>query len=243
MSGGDRSGGYGGYGGAREKMIGLSWSRHVIAHELRCQGDYGGFLGTTETGCSVVVGPRPGSGAARSGGVSGRLGDTVLFLLGGLGVDGIATRYVRMFVPDLGGGSWKECAPLGDSSFAALSVAQAAVSSCWYLRCSSGGPSLSDQERVMIQCTLEHSPPQHFCQPLLVRPRRTRSWLSCARGKAARPPHLHCMTGMRSSPHTLQPEVASRAFRGQGMRAQGSPRGTPRRGWCWLAECLIVRGF
>ena len=114
MSGGDRSGGYGAYGGAREKMIGLSWSRHVIAHELRCQGDYGGFLGTTETGCSVVVGPRPGSGAARSGGVSGRLGDTVLFLMGGLGVDGIATRYVRMFVPDLGGGSWKECAPLGE---------------------------------------------------------------------------------------------------------------------------------
>jgi len=29
-SGGDRSGGY----GAREKMIGLSWSRQVVAHEL-----------------------------------------------------------------------------------------------------------------------------------------------------------------------------------------------------------------
>ena len=96
LAGGDRSGGY---GGTRAKMIALSWSRHVVAHELRSQGDYGGFVGTTETGASVVIGPRPGSAAARAGG-GGRagqeLGNTVIFVIGGLGVDGVATRYVRM---------------------------------------------------------------------------------------------------------------------------------------------------
>ena len=111
-AGGDRSGGY---GGARSKMIALSWRRRVLAHELRCEGDYGGFLGTTETGASVVVGPRPGSRAARAGGVGGLgelLGDTVIYVVGGLGADGVATRYVRMFVPDFGGGRWQECSPL-----------------------------------------------------------------------------------------------------------------------------------
>ena len=111
-AGGDRSGGY---GGARSKMIALSWSRRVLAHELRCEGDYGGFLGTTETGASVVVGPRPGSRAALAG-HAGRqaqqLGDTVIYVVGGLGVDGVATRYVRMFVPNFGGGTWLECSPL-----------------------------------------------------------------------------------------------------------------------------------
>jgi hypothetical protein len=111
-AGGDRSGGY---GGARDKMIALSWSRRVVAHELRCEGDYGGFLGTTQTGASVVMGPRPGSRAARAGGVGRleeQLGDTVIYVVGGLGVDGVATRYVRMFVPDFGGGTWQECSPL-----------------------------------------------------------------------------------------------------------------------------------
>ena len=92
-------------------MISLSWSRHVIAHELRAQGDYGGFLGTTEMGSCVVIGPRPGSVAAREG-EGKKVGDAVLYMMGGLGVDGVATRYVRMFVPDFGGGSWQECAPL-----------------------------------------------------------------------------------------------------------------------------------
>ena len=61
-----------GWQGPRSQMKGLSWSRFVIAHELRSEGDYGGFLGTTEQGAAVVLGPRPGSAEARAGGKAHR---------------------------------------------------------------------------------------------------------------------------------------------------------------------------
>ena len=90
------------------------------AHELRAEGDYAGFMGTTQQGAAVVIGPRPGGVAARGGaGSEGQgLGEVVIYMLGGLGAVGAAgeggqaTRLVRMFVPGAAGGAWVRCGAL-----------------------------------------------------------------------------------------------------------------------------------